>query len=381
MSAVHNHYRRERVVDERGVTSVWQVCKHCILTGARAPARYAEKTSTGNLLAHLDKLHKGEPPPRSFSSSSSSAFSASSVSSASSSSSFSSSSAPSSSSSSSDSSAASESAAPLSIFSVPAAKRHKGSVGGRQTTLHDSRAVIDNAAVRPALALLFARCSWAHHAVDYPEFMEFIRVVRSSTCGLPDRQGLRNEQLALAQRLRSRVVHQLRNYCRSFPLSVAIDGWTNVNTAKVTNVVIVCGGVAYYWCSIVNSKDRNTAAWLCEPLLRVLDGIRQEGLVYSALVADNEAVNGALWARLRQPLPFLNRSPCAAHIIQLCVHKALALPVVNPILAAVESLLRQFKPKAQRTALINVQLAKLNADAAADVANSVQSTGKKEALV
>ena len=233
------------------------------------------------------------------------------------------------------------------------------------------------------MALLFASCSWAHHAaVDLSEFAEFVRVVRSSTSRLPDRRRLRSDQLALAQQLRSRVVHQLRNYCRSCPLSVAIDGWTNVNTAKVTNVVIVCGGVAYYWCSIVNSRDRNTAAWLSEPLLRVLDGIKHEGLVYSALVADNEAVNGALWARLREPLPFLIRSPCAAHIIQLCVHKALALPVINPILAAVESLLRQFKPKAQRTALISVQIAKLDADAAANIANNVQSTGrKKEALV
>lgn len=36
----------------------------------------------------------------------------------------------------------------------------------------------------------------------------------------------------------------------------------------------------------------------------------------SALVADNEAVNDALWKQLLRPFPFLIRVPCAAHTIQ-----------------------------------------------------------------
>ena len=74
--------------------------------------------------------------------------------------------------------------------------------------------------------------------------------------------------LAEAQSLRGRVIRQLRIFCRSSPISVAIDGWTNVNTAKVTNVVLICGGEAYYWCSIVNGSHHNTAVWLRDPWWR-----------------------------------------------------------------------------------------------------------------
>jgi hypothetical protein len=112
---------------------------------------------------------------------------------------------------------------------------------------------------------------------------------------------------------------------------VAIDGWTDVNTSKVTNVVILCGGTAYYWCSIVNSHGHNTAVWLEPALARVLNGIREEGLIFTALVADNERVNRTLWELLLVHFPFLIRSPCAAHLIQLCVNKALELPLIEPI--------------------------------------------------
>ena len=123
-----------------------------------------------------------------------------------------------------------------------------------QSTLDQTTLFINNEALCPALAALFARCSWAHQAVDFPEFLAVIIAARSSTCPPPNRHQLRQSQLDLAQNLRTRVVRQLRCYCRTSPLTVAIDGWTDVNSSKVTNVVILCGGVAYYWCSIVTAS-------------------------------------------------------------------------------------------------------------------------------
>jgi hypothetical protein len=90
---------------------------------------------------------------------------------------------------------------------------------------------------------------------------------------------------------------------------VAFDGWTNVNTSKVTNVAILCGGVAYYWCSIVNGHSHNTAVWLQDSLVRVLNGIRAEGLMFTALVADNERVNRTLWELLLVPSSSAPRVP------------------------------------------------------------------------
>ena len=63
---------------------------------------------------------------------------------------------------------------------------------------------------------------------------------------------------------------------------------------------------------------------------KVLEEIKQEGLIFSALVADNEQVNKTLHHLLLPSFPFLIRSPCAAHLVQLCVNHALNLPAIEP---------------------------------------------------
>ena len=244
-------------------------------------------------------------------------------------------------------------AASSSSSSLPPAKKRRTT----QSKLDGSALSITHPALRPALAALFARCSWPHHAVDFPEFIDFVAAVRSSTCPPPNRHQLRKAQAELAQTLRARVVRQLRCYCRTSPLTVAIDGWTDVNTSKVTNVVILCGGAAYYWCSIVHGYSQNTAVWLEPALVRVLNGIKAEGLMFTALVADNERVNRTLWELLLLPFPFLIRSPCAAHLTQLCVNRALELPLIEPLFTAMEDLLRQFRLKEARLKLKNLQVA------------------------
>jgi hypothetical protein len=220
-----------------------------------------------------------------------------------------------------------------------------------QSTLDNEVMRVDNTALLPALAMLFSRCSWAHQMVEFDEFIDAVQAIRSSTCSVPDRRQLRAAVLTEAQSLRCRVTRQLRIFCRSSPISVAIDGWTNVNTAKVTNVVLICGGEAYYWCSIVNSSHHNTAVWLRDPLVEVLNDIKAQGLVFTALVADNEKVNTTLWELLLAPFPFLIRSACAAHLVQLCVLKALELPIIDPILTTMEGVIRQFRYKVNRLKL------------------------------
>jgi hypothetical protein len=300
-SDIHDHYVVNLVSGARGKTQERRLCCHC-------DQSYATSTSLTILRQHIDAKHSGTSPPHSLSISSSS--------------------------------------------SSPPLKRQRTV----QSTLH-STLFIDNAALRSSMSALFARCSWAHHIANFPEFIDFVAAARSSNCAPPDRRQLRLGQAELAQSLRARVVRQLRCFCRTSPLTVAVDGWTNVNTSKVTNVVILCGGVAYYWCSIVNGLNHNTAAWLHTALVKVLDGIKAEGLMFTALVADNERVNRTLWELLLAPFPFLIRSPCAAHLIQLCVNKALELPHIDPLFTSMEVLLRRFRLKEARLKLKNLQVA------------------------
>ena len=224
-----------------------------------------------------------------------------------------------------------------------------------QRSIEEMTVVTDNGAFKAALAHFFARCSLAHRIAELDECKELIDRARRSTCEVPKRAALRQSQLTLAQSLRRRVVHQLRTFCRSSPLTIAIDGWTNVSTAKVTNVVALCGGQAYYWCSIVNASNHNTAAWLSQPLVEAMNCLRSHGLVFAAMVADNEQVNKVLHNLVSITFPFLVRAPCAAHLVQLCVLKSLELPAIEPILETMVALLRQFRSKVLRLKLKAMQ--------------------------
>ena len=303
-SSIHSHYQEEMMVDKNtGRTITQRLCRHC-------GDLYAIGSSTDTLTKHYDRNHQGKPPPfHRFR---------------------------------------------RSCEDEPATKRQCTST---QSTLDKTIMRLSNDDLLPAMASLWAHCSWAHRIVQLPQFLAVASALRASNIRIPTRDALRTAQLSLAQSLRTRVVRQLRNYCNSDPLTIAIDGWTNVNTAKVTNVLILCGGEAYYWCSIVNANHRNTANWLCDPLVKVMNDIKAEGLVFSALVADNERVNHALWEQVLEPFPFLIRSPCAAHLVQLCVIKALALPGIEGTLMAMDELLGKFRLKVHRLQLKEVQLA------------------------
>ena len=235
----------------------------------------------------------------------------------------------------------------------PAPKKRKTD---SQRDVRTSFTPIHNDALMPALADLFARAGIAHHIVDLPEFRAAVDAIRNSDVAVGDRRSLKRHQALLAQTLRQKVLKAARSHCRFHPLTIGIDGWTNVRKDKVTNVVILCGGVAYYWCSIVNSAHHNTAKWLLDPLLKVLDDVKGHGLMFCALVTDNEEVNKTLHNLLLPHYPFLIRSPCAAHLLQLCVRKALSQPSIEPIMTAMEELLAAFKYKDNRLTLKNLQL-------------------------
>lgn len=214
--------------------------------------------------------------------------------------------------------------------------------------------VTGNAGLAAAAALFFATNHIAYNVADSDSFAAFCAAVRGSNCPIPKRTALKTAVTLLAGSIKADVLIRLRS--SSAPVTVAIDGWTNVRQTKVTNVVLLNSGVAFYWCSIPNTYDANTAEWLEQQLTPVLRSLVEQGIRFSALVADNEAVNDALWAKLLQPFPFLIRVPCAAHTVQLVVHQILMIRRFKRCLDSVRELLRLFeKNKAQRLRLRQLQ--------------------------
>ena len=142
-------------------------------------------------------------------------------------------------------------------------------------------------------------------------------------------------------------------------ISIAADGWTNVRHQKVTNVVLMQNGAAYYWRSIVNVSDRNTAEWLAEHLLPILQTlISDHHARIIAYVVDNEAVNAATHRIMCKELPFLILVPCAAHTIQLIVNDCLNTEPYTATKQQLLALVRHFEIKANRLELLNLQAAR-----------------------
>jgi hypothetical protein len=87
-------------------------------------------------------------------------------------------------------------------------------------------------------------------------------------------------------------------------VTLAIDGWTNVRHEKVTNILALTGGRAFYLTTIVNALEGNTAAWLYPRIRDCIKSLTNKGISVVVLCADNEAVNGALFKRLSGDFQF-----------------------------------------------------------------------------
>jgi hypothetical protein len=101
-------------------------------------------------------------------------------------------------------------------------------------------------------AIAFAKNGIAHRVVQTPSFSALLSAVGWNGAP-PTRRSLRDALLTHSSNLRARLLSRLRN--SQTAVSVAIDGWTNVRHDKVTNVLVLQGGQAFYWCSITNAAD------------------------------------------------------------------------------------------------------------------------------
>jgi hypothetical protein len=204
------------------------------------------------------------------------------------------------------------------------------------------------------LALLAQLCAVqgiAHRVVETKEFRQLMSALGWSS-KLPSRDILKGAIQHRASLMRTQLISTLQNTA----VTLASDGWTNVNHEKVTNIVLIARGVAYYWCSIVNTHESNSAEWLCGRIQSIVEElIRTYHLRIAGLVMDNEAVNRKCHRLLTAHYPFLVQIPCAAHTIQLVVQSSLAHQTFAPIVEQTRTLLLFFEAKERRNKLKEVQ--------------------------
>lgn len=203
-----------------------------------------------------------------------------------------------------------------------------------------------------AVARAFATNTIAYRVVETESFRNLLQTI-GYTGTLPCRKTLRDAVAVEASNTQVKVGERLRDAV----VTLAADGWTNVKRQKITNLVPMVNGVAYYWTSIVNTGEQ-TAEYLATELLpRILSLCNEYGARVVGLVVDNEAVNAAAHRLLFPKLPFLIHIPCAAHTIQLIVRSCLEKPEAAATVAQFADLVRFFDAKSSRTDLRKQQIA------------------------
>jgi hypothetical protein len=227
----------------------------------------------------------------------------------------------------------------------------------KQLTFQQSLLPEIKATWRGKLAEMFSCHSLPLRLVASQQFIDILHLFRQCpTAVIPSVYELAREQDAVFEKLKFKVVQRLTS--ANTHVTIAIDGWTNIRHDKVVNIVPLCRGSAYYWTSVVNSYHSNTAVWQYTHLKPHFEDLIHRGVRLVAVVADNESVNGALFALLQEDYPFLVQVPCAAHTIQLAVKKLLCIKPVRKVVKAMSRILRAFrKSKSNRQALTNLQVA------------------------
>lgn len=115
-------------------------------------------------------------------------------------------------------------------------------------------------------------------------------------------------------------------------ITLAIDGWTNVRSNKVTNILLICSGIPYYYTSIENKYSANTAEYLTEILNEKINFLLNKGLRIIAITSDNENLMKLTRRNLIKLHPILITIPCSAHIIQLCFKSICSVENINKII-------------------------------------------------
>jgi hypothetical protein len=227
----------------------------------------------------------------------------------------------------------------------------------KQLTFEESLQPEIKATWRGKLAEMFSCHSLPIRLVASQQFIDVLHMFRQCpTAVIPSAYDLAKEQDAAFQKLKIKVVQRMTS--ANTHVTIAVDGWTNVRHDKVVNIVPLCRGSAYYWTSVVNSYHSNTAVWQYNHLKPHFEDLIRRGVRLVAVVADNESVNGALFALLQEDYPFLVQVPCAAHTIQLAVKKLLCVKSVRKVVKVMSRILRTFrKSKSLRQSLMNVQIA------------------------
>ena len=206
-----------------------------------------------------------------------------------------------------------------------------------------------------ATGRLFGIASIPHSLVNNSEWWNFLQFVRSlpanefsETRGVAVKYG----QSVIANRMTEEIYRRLNGK----NVTVAIDGWTDVNSVKVHNVLVLYGGAAYYLHGIFIPNKKNTAIEIHKHLKPIIEKLISKGLRVVAFATDNAAVMTKTFNLLKTDFLWLIHVKCAAHTLQLIVRAMLNTDIGQKILKELYVTIQAYEKSSQmRADLHNLQ--------------------------
>ena len=202
------------------------------------------------------------------------------------------------------------------------------------------------------LSIAFAKNSLPHNLIENKYFKSLLELLK------PDikitKKRLKETILSESENINRNLLDRL--IVSNTPITVAIDGWSNIRSNKVTNILIISSGVPYFYASIENINNRNTIEYLLPTIEQHLKHLMELGLNIIAITTDNENLMKNMRIQLNKSYPVLIIVPCTAHIIQLCLKTILNIDEVQIIINETYDIFKKFKSnKNYKRQLIDLQ--------------------------
>ena len=137
-----------------------------------------------------------------------------------------------------------------------------------------------------AFAIAFAKNSLPHSLIEDEYFKNALRKVQNSKNINLNKKNLREIMLIESEKIKENILINLS--LNKSPVTIAIDGWTNVRSNKVTNVLLITNGTSYILASIENECNKNNVDWLVSQLEEIIKVLLSKKINVVAITADNE---------------------------------------------------------------------------------------------
>jgi hypothetical protein len=118
-----------------------------------------------------------------------------------------------------------------------------------------------------AIAIAFAKNSLSLSLIENKHYRRQLEILHGKEINITKKK-LKETIISEGKRINDNMLSTLSSDGQ--PITIALDGWTNVRANKVTNILLICSGSVYYYAGIENKNDFNNVEWLVPKLTEAI---------------------------------------------------------------------------------------------------------------